>query len=133
MRIPATLLMASALAACSTAPQPQPRSAEAQAELQQLIAGKVAAEPVTCLPRWRTDRMVTIDDSTIAFRDGDTVYLNNLHGECANLGSGFYALLTRSPTGTGLCRGEIARVVDTRIGMTVGSCALGDFVPYVER
>lgn len=129
MRTPALLLMACALAACTTAPEPQPRSADAEAELQQLLAGKVAGEPLDCLPRWSTDRMVTIDDSTIAFQEGRTVYLNNLQGQCSNLASGFYTLLTRS-AGTGLCRGEIAQVVDLNSGMTVGSCAMGDFVPY---
>lgn len=130
MRIPVFLLMASALTACSTAPQPQARSTEAQAKLQQLLAGRVAGQPIQCLPRWSTDRMVTIDDSTIAFEDGGTVYVNNLRGECANLASGFYTLVTRSSGGGGLCRSEIAHVVDITTGHTVGSCSLGEFVPY---
>ena len=38
-------------------------------------------------------------------------------------------LVTRT-SGTGLCSGDIARVVDVSNGITVGSCALGEFVPY---
>ena len=46
--------------------------------------------------------------------------------------------LVLSPTnlndgGTGLCRGEIAQVIDTSQGFTVGSCSIGDFVPYTGR
>jgi hypothetical protein len=37
--------------------------------------------------------------------------------------------VTRS-SGSGLCRGDIARVADVSTGMIVGSCAVGDFIPY---
>ena len=130
MRTLAILSMASALAACSTGPQPMAPNAEAEAKLQSLLAGKVAGQPVDCLPHWRTDRMVIIDDNTLLFEDGKTVYRNELLGECSNLSTGFYTLLTKSHGGTGLCRGEIAQVVDTRTGITVGSCAIGEFVPF---
>jgi hypothetical protein len=32
----------------------------------------------------------------------------------------------------GLCRGDIARVIDTSLHMTVGSCTFGDIIPYVS-
>ena len=38
-------------------------------------------------------------------------------------------LVTRSQ-GSQLCRGDIGTVTDMTSGMVVGSCALGDFVPY---
>ena len=31
-----------------------------------------------------------------------------------------------------MCSGDIATVADLRTGMTVGSCTLGDFVPYTR-
>lgn len=130
MRSMSLLFLAAALGACSTAPEPG-RSAQAQAHLQKLLAGKVAGKPISCLPHYRANDMVVIDDNAVAFRDGRTVYLNDFQGgTCSNLGSGFYALLTRTFGGTGLCRGDIAQVIDTSTGMTVGSCAMGDFVPY---
>ena len=133
MRGLSLLLLAPALAACTTAAPPQPRSAEAEAELQRLVAGKVAGPAVSCLPRYRADRMVVIDDNTIAFRDGSRVYVNQMRGGgCDRLASGFYTLVTRTVGGTGLCRGEIAQVADLTTGMTVGSCALGDFIPYTR-
>jgi hypothetical protein len=130
MRTPVIALIASALIGCSTAPQPESTSAEAEARLQQLLAGKVAGQPTDCLPHWRTDKMVIIDDDTIVFDDGSTVYRNEIQGECSRISSGFYTLVTTSSGGTGLCRGDIARVMDTRTGISVGSCVIGDFVPY---
>ena len=127
------VLAATALTACTTAPQPAPmRTAEAQEHLNKLLAGKTAGKPLSCLPSWRSGNMVVIDDNTVAFRDsGSRVYVNNFRNDCPRLGTGWYALVTRS-TGTSLCSGEIAQVVDTSNGITVGSCVLGEFVPYTR-
>jgi hypothetical protein len=74
--------------------------------------------------------MTAIDDNTIAFRQGSRVYVNHPSGGCSRLNDGF-ALVTRTPS-TRLCRGDIAQVVDMHNGFTVGSCTLGDFVPYAS-
>jgi hypothetical protein len=125
------LLSAVALAACTTRPPPG-RTAAAEAHLQKLLAGKAAGAPITCLPSYRSNDLVVIDDNTVVFRDGRTVYRNDFQGgACSQLGSGHYALLTKQFGGAGLCRGDIAQVIDTTAGHIVGSCVLGDFVPYV--
>ena len=127
-------LLASALAACTTAPpEPALRSADAEAHLQKLLAGKTAGAPVSCLPSWKADDMIVVDDNTVVFRDSSNrVYVNNFRGGgCSNLGSGWYTLLTRR-TGGSLCSGEIAQVIDVNTGMTVGSCSFGEFVPYTR-
>jgi len=124
-------LIASALAACTTAPEPMTRSAEAEAHLSKLLAGKTAGTPLHCLPVWKSGDMVVIDDNTVLFRASPRrVYRNDFRGgSCDRLGGGFYALVTKS-TSTSLCSGDIAQVVDVSNGFTVGSCVLGDFVPY---
>jgi hypothetical protein len=73
--------------------------------------------------------MTIIDDNTILFRDGRTVYVNHPLGGCNNLQQSGRALVTRN-FGPQLCRGDLATVVDNTSGMSVGACALGDFVPY---
>lgn len=132
MRIPALLLIASALGSCTTAPAgPTQLSASEQAELAQLTAGKVAGPPISCLQHYQSDDMITVNESTVAFRDGRSrVYLNGMQGGCPNLRAP-YALVTRSTTAQ-LCRGDIAEVVDTSTHMTVGSCVFGDFIPYTR-
>jgi len=129
MRAISLLLCAAILAGCATQPPSPTEMARAQAEFQKLTAGKVAGQPISCLSSYRRNDMVKIDDSTIAFKNGKTVYVNKLIGACSGLNSGFYTLVTTS-SGPGLCRGDIARVADVRTGMTYGSCAIGDFIPY---
>jgi hypothetical protein len=133
MRIITLALAASALASCTTAPEPSQRSAGKEAELAQLTAGKVAQRPITCLPYRGSDEMRVIDEETIAYRDGGyRTYVTHMSGRCSNLGSGSTALVTRLYGSTGVCRGDIARVVDTANGITIGSCSFGDFTPYVR-
>ena len=130
MRGIALLLIGATLASCAVAPQPG-RSARAESRFQQLLAGKVAGPAVSCLPSYRANDMVVIDDQTIAFRDGSRrVYVANLSHSCSNLGSGHYALVTKRYGGSGLCRGDIGQVADLTSGITVGSCVFGDFTPY---
>jgi hypothetical protein len=131
MRGLAFLLVASTLSACATAPQPMPRSERAEARLQEELAGLSAGQPQACIPSWRADQMTVIDDNTILFDETpNRVWRNEVQGTCHLLGAG-YTLILRS-SGSSLCRGEIGEVTDLRSGVTVGSCVLGDFVPYTR-
>ena len=132
MRRISLLLIGAAITGCSTTAQPPAmRSAENQAQFQRLLAGKVAGPPVTCLPSTRANDMTVIDEDTVIFRQsGSRVYVGHMAGGCSMLGQGGYALVTHQVGSSGLCHGDIATVVDTRSGFTVGSCVIGDFVPY---
>lgn len=133
MRVMSLLLAGAVLASCTTTPQPTARSADKQAEYAQLLAGKVAKTPITCLPHYESGDMRVIDDETIAFRDGSSrTFVTHMNGGCSNLGNGSYALVTNLYGTANLCRGDIGRVVDTQNGLTVGSCSFGDFTPYVR-
>src|SRR5215213_4961734 len=133
MRGISLLLVAAAIIGCTTTSAQEPiRTAAKQRQFDQLLAGKVAGPPVSCLPTFRQDDMVVIDDRTIAFRQGSSrTYVNHMQGGCSNLGGG-YALVTRTFGGGQLCRGDIAQVVDLTNRITVGSCVFGDFVPYTR-
>lgn len=132
MRGIALLLVGAALASCATQPEPG-RSAQAERDFQKLIAGKVAGAPASCLPSYRANDLVVIDDNTLAYREGGRrVWVTNLNGGCSNIGAGHYALVTRTYGGMGLCHGDIAEVADLTTGMTVGSCTFGEFVPYTK-
>ena len=130
MRMLLLAAAATSLVACATTEsQPDQRSAANQATYDRLLAGKTPGRAESCLPLQRSNDMVVIDDNTILYRDGRTTYLNKPLGSCSLLGRGSYALVTRS-SGSQLCRGDIGTVTDVSTGVTVGSCALGDFVPY---
>ena len=119
------------LCACATASEPVQRSASAQRQYDNLLAGKVAGPAERCLSTHRSSDMTIIDDNTILFRDGRTVYVNHPLGGCNNLHQSGRALVTRN-FGSQLCRGDLATVVDNVSGMSVGACSLGDFVPYTK-
>lgn len=133
MRLISVLSAGAILASCTAVPPPPTRTAEAQHRYEMLLAGKVPQAPRSCLPRLSGDDMIRIDDNTVVFRaSGNRVYVNHMRGPCNGLASSNNALVTREYGGPGPCSGDIARVVDTMTRMDVGSCAWGDFVPYVR-
>ena len=129
MRILMLAIAVGALAACETTMGPIERTARQQSDFDRLLAGKTPGPAVRCLPTYRSNDMTVIDDDTILFRDGRTTYVNKPLGACNGLSRSGRALITRN-VGPQLCRGDIATVADNTSGVTVGSCALGDFVPY---
>src|SRR5215210_1856632 len=87
MRSMSLLIMAAALGSCATGPEPA-RTAEAEAHLNTLLVGKVAAAPISCLPHYRSNDMVVIDDGTVVFKNGRTMYRNDFQGgSCSQLGA----------------------------------------------
>ena len=133
MRVISVLLAGAILASCTTGPPTPTRTADNQREYQQLLNGKVAQAPISCLPHYQSGDMRVIDDETIAFKNGSSrVFVAHMQGGCTNLSQGHNALVTKQFGNAELCRGDIAQVVDTLSGFTVGSCVFGDFVPYVR-
>ena len=127
MRSIILLGLGASIASCSYAPPVGP-SPMAQDKLAKELAGLVPQPAQACLPQYRSQDMIVVDDNTLLFRDGrNLVYRNNVQGGC-HIGAGD-TLVTRSITSS-LCRGDIAQVTDLRNHMVVGSCVLGDFIPY---
>ena len=126
------LSAAATLAACTTAPAEVTRSPEAQKELAEALAGRVPGKPVTCLPNYRTDNMQIIDDWTILFRDGRTIYLQNPRGGCPGIASRRNVLVTRLFGGSQLCSGDISHLLDPVSGIQGGACVFSEFVPYTR-
>jgi hypothetical protein len=136
MRSVVPLLIIAAVAGCtaSSTRMTVTAQADAQSRLNKLLAGKVPGKPQSCLASYRANDMIVIDDYTLAFRDGtNRVWINKPAGGCNLLSAGPYALVTRNVGGMGLCRGDIGQVTDTLNHTTVGSCVMGDFIPYMRR
>jgi hypothetical protein len=132
MRLISVLMAGAVLASCTTAPPAPTRTADKQRDYEMALAGKVPQRPISCLPHYRANDMRTIDENTILFRNGSTTYVAHMRGGCNGLGSGSYALVTRQFGTADLCSGDIAQVVDTVNGTSVGSCVWGEFTPYVR-
>lgn len=132
MRGISLLLLGAFLVSCTTAPPPPSGTAERENRLQQLVAGKLAGTPQSCIPTItsHTNDMVVVDDQTLVFKaGGGRVYVNHLSPGCDHIGLG-NSLITKQSSASSLCRGDIAQLQNLTAGTAVGSCVLGDFVPY---
>src|SRR5689334_21648848 len=133
MRVMSLAIASGLLASCTTAPQQATRAPDKDKELAMLLNGKVPLKPISCLPHYQSGDMRVIYEDTVAFLDGARrTFVAHMNGGCSNLGSSGSALVTHQSGTADLCRGDIARVVDTLNGFTVGSCSFGDFTPYVR-
>ena len=120
------------LAACSTTASQPERTAEAEAQLTKALAGRVAGTPVKCIPTYRADDMDIIDDWTILFKDGRTIYLQNPRGGCPGIGNHRNVLVSRPMPSSQLCGGDIQHLFDPTSGIGGGACVFSDFVPYTK-
>jgi hypothetical protein len=117
------------LAACAGSYTPTPLTDKQAATLDKALAGKVAGEKVSCINREPQTNLTVISNNVLLYRvSRRLIYKNELIGSCNGLTSGD-TMITRS-FGSQLCRGDIATSANLVTGMTTGSCALGDFVPY---
>ena len=105
-------------------------SARSTEKLGRALAGRTAGQPVSCIGNMRGSYMTIVDDYTILFREGGTVYVQKPRGGCYGLGNGNYTLVTRLNGSSRLCNGQIGEIVDRVSGYGFGSCVFGDFVPY---
>lgn len=117
------------LAACTGSYTPTPLTDKQAATLDKALAGKVAGEKVSCINREPQTNLTVISNNVLLYRvSRRLIYKNELIGSCNGLTYGD-TMITRS-FGSQLCRGDIATSANLMTGMTTGSCALGDFVPY---
>lgn len=122
-----------ALSACAAGQQ----TAEAEAltprqlaVLDRELGGKVAGEPVSCIPGRTADQTIRVSDDILLYRvSGRLVYKNDLRSSCPGLARDNDVIVTRIH-GSGPCRGDIIRLVDRTSGIGGPSCSLGDFTPY---
>lgn len=105
-------------------------SAKSAEKLGKALAGRTAGQPVSCISNTRGSEMTVVDDYTILFKEGGTVYVQKPPGGCYGIGNGFYTLVTRINGSQRLCNGQIGEIVDRVSGYGFGSCVFGDFVPY---
>ena len=129
---PLIAMSAALLASCTASAVHETRSPKAQRELTDALAGRTAGPAVRCIPNYRTNEMQVIDDWTILFREGRTVYLQKPPNGCRGLGNGGYTLVTRQFGVNQVCDGDFNQLVDLRTGFQGGACVFGPFVPYTK-
>ncbi len=124
---------AAALAGCASGERSANADAltpEQLAVLDRELGGKVAGEPVSCIPGRRAEQTIRVSDDILLYRaSGRLVYKNDLRSSCPGLARD-QDIIVSNTTGSGPCRGDIIRLVDRVSGITGSSCSLGDFTPY---
>jgi hypothetical protein len=132
--MPAGKAMAMALVAtvagCASPPVAPERSAADQQQLNRALQGRVAGAAVRCLPYFGSTDVQVIDDWTILFRQGGTVYVQNPQGGCPGIGSHRNTMVSRVWGNGQVCSGDIQHLVDMSTGIGGGACVFGPFVPY---
>jgi hypothetical protein len=105
------------------------RSTRADAELQRVLEGRVAGEPVDCL-NLRDIRSTRIIDRTAILYEtrGGTLYLNRPRSGERSLDK--WDVLVTDTHSSQLCSIDIVRLYDPMARMQTGFVGLGDFVPY---
>ena len=120
------------LLSCSSTPVAEAPSPRAQKDLAEALAGRTPGPPEHCIRNYRSNSMEVIDDNTILFRDGRTIYLQKPINSCFGIGNHSRTLVTRQFGTTDLCEGDINRLVDLSAGIQGGACVFGPFVPYTK-
>jgi hypothetical protein len=120
------------LTSCSTAPAEQAQSPRAAQKLADALEGRVAGPPQRCISNFPTTEVRVIDDWTILYQDGSTIYVQNPPGGCRGIASGTRTLVARQVGTSQMCEGDINEAVDLRSGVGGAPCVFGPFIPYTK-
>jgi hypothetical protein len=127
------ILGAVMMTSCTAAPYNRAPGQGAQRELAEALQGRTPGAPVDCIRNFPTTQMHIIDDSTILFQEGGTVYLQRPVVGCNGIASGANTLVTKPFGVNQLCRGDINQLVNLSSGVQGGACVFSEFVPYTRR
>jgi hypothetical protein len=122
-----TAFLAAALALSAATAQAAPRLS-GEAKLAREIEGRVAGDPVRCLPFHRIQSSRIIDDTAIVYDAGSTLYVNRPRAGRESLDR-WDTLVTRA-FGSQLCSSDVVHLYDASSRMQTGFVFLGEFVPY---
>ena len=100
-----------------------------EAELQKMLAGRVAGAPVSCVGLRQLGSSEIIDGTAIVYRtNGSRLYINRPQSGASFLESDDI-LVTRT-IGAQLCKSDAVDMIDRSSRGPKGFVILGDFIPY---
>jgi hypothetical protein len=112
------------LAGCA-APMASGKEAD---ELARELEGRVVGEPTSCIPIRQTTSLTVVDARTLAYRTGQTTWINRLDSDCPGMRP--LTTLIVEAHGSQYCRGDRVRTQDPGTTIPGPICVLGDFTPY---
>jgi hypothetical protein len=106
------------------------KSEKNEARLAQMLEGRTAGEPVTCIPAPRGARLEIIEGVAMVYKSGDTLYVARpTNPEALDRDD----ILVVDRFAGQICHTDIVRTVDRTGGYFTGVVFLGKFVPYRKR
>lgn len=120
------------LTSCTTAPAEQSRSPRAERELADALQGRVAGPPQRCISNFPNTQAQVIDDWTILYDEGATIYVQNPRGGCIGIGTGSRTLVARQVGTSQMCEDDINETINLQTGIGGAPCVFGPFVPYTK-
>lgn len=123
-------LLATPLLAQDTAAPESAEMTRGEQKLAKLLDGRVAGEAKSCIRTIGSRNLQQIDGTALAYRDGDTVWVNYTNNP-SDIDDSDIMVIKRF-SGTSLCRTDTIRLVDRLAGFTTGVLFLDDFVPYTK-
>jgi hypothetical protein len=124
------LFIALAVAAAAPISAATPQHPTGEEKLQELLKGRVAGKPVSCLSLSTLRESEIIDGTAIVYHSGSTLYVNRPRSDAKWLDSDDI-LLTKTSSGE-LCSIDTVYLLDRTTHFTRGFVSLGEFVPYAR-
>lgn len=91
------------------------------------LQGRVAGDPVACIPQARLRRSTAASDDVLLYDDGSTVYVNSPYLGCPRARGN--TMISTTPVNR-ICAGDIVLVQDLPINAPLSSCSLSEFIPF---
>jgi hypothetical protein len=130
MKVFATIMAGAALAFTGSAALAGDAVAKGEARLAEMLEGRVAGEPVSCITTFRNDSPQIIDRVALVHREGKTIYVGR-PDRPRSLDSRDILLIERFSSSQ-LCASDQMRMIDRTGGYTTGLVFVKEFVPYTE-
>lgn len=117
---------------CTTAPTEQSQSPSAARELADALEGRVAGPPTRCISNLPNTQVQVIDDWTILYDEGSTIYVQKPRERCLGIGSGSRTLVARQVGTSQMCDGDINETINLQTRIGGAPCVFGPFIPYTK-
>lgn len=131
MRNTLLALAAATLAVSGVASTPaiagQKAAEKGAARLAKMLEGRVAGEPVSCIPGWNSSQIQVIDETAIVYDAGDTIYVGRPTDPSVLDAND---VLVTNRTGSQFCANDTMRMMDRNGQFVTGVVFLDKFVPY---
>lgn len=103
---------------------------EGEQELAEMLEGRVAGEPQSCIRSRLNDRMTVIDETAYVYGRGKTIYVQRTR-DPDDIDSRD-ALVSRRFSGSQVCKLDVMTKIDPFNGFFTGVVFFEDFVPYTR-